>query len=118
MGAIARSRKWFYLFVAISLCSSFMLVKKEKHVFYIIDDSTVRNGDGSGRNEQWGWNSFIGDHFDTTKIAIRKHAIGGRSRRSFSTGDRWNRILATLKKGDYVIMQFGHNDGGASDDTA
>ena len=118
MGAIARSRKWFYLFVAVSLCSSFMLVKKEKPVFYIIGDSTVRNGDGSGRNQQWGWGSFMADHFDTTKIAIRNHAIGGRSSRTFITEGRWDRILATLKKGDYVIMQFGHNDGGPLDDTA
>src|SRR5688572_20647726 len=118
MGAIARSRKWFYLFVAISLCSSFMLVKKEKPVFYIIGDSTVRNGDGSGRNQQWGWGSFIADYFDTTKLGIRNDAIGGRSSRTFITEGRWDRILATLKKGDYVIMQFGHNDGGPLDDTS
>lgn len=118
MGAITSSRKWLYFVVAIILCSSFMLLKKEKPVFYIIGDSTVRNGDGTGKNQQWGWGSFMADHFDTTKIAIRNHAIGGRSSRTFITEGRWDRILATLKKGDYVIMQFGHNDGGPLDDTA
>jgi lysophospholipase L1-like esterase len=99
-------------------CSSFVLLKKEKPTFYIIGDSTVCNGDGSGRNGQWGWGDFIADYFDTTKIKIQNLAIGGRSSRTFITEGRWDKILAALKKGDYVIMQFGHNDAGPLDDTA
>ena len=91
---------------------------KHKPVFYIIGDSTVKNGDGKNSNILQGWGSFIEDHFDTTKITISNQAIGGRSSRTFITDGRWDRILATLEKGDYVIMQFGHNDGGALDDTA
>lgn len=102
----------------VSVFSSFILFKKEKPVFYIIGDSTVRNGDGSGRNGQWGWGNFIADYFDTSKISIQNLAIGGRSSRTFITEGRWEKIMATLKKGDYVIMQFGHNDSGALDDTA
>jgi lysophospholipase L1-like esterase len=49
---------------------------------------------------------------------VQNHAIGGRSSRTFITEGRWNRILETLKKDDYVIMQFGHNDGGPLDDTS
>ena len=104
--------------VGCYLLSSFIMLKKEKPVFYIIGDSTVRNGDGTGKNQQWGWGSMIADYFDTAKISVRNHAIGGRSSRTFITEGRWDRIMATLKKGDYVIMQFGHNDGGALDDTA
>jgi len=95
-----------------------MLLKKEQPVFYIIGDSTVRNGDGSGKNGQWGWGSFVAGYFDTIKISIRNDAIGGRSSRTFITEGRWDNILATLKKGDYVIIQFGHNDAGPLDDTA
>ncbi len=95
-----------------------MISKKEKPVFYIIGDSTVRNGDGSGRNQQWGWGSFIDGYFDTMKISVRNLAIGGRSSRTFITEGRWDKIMATLKKGDYVIMQFGHNDASPLDDTA
>jgi len=98
--------------------SSFVLLQKEKPVFYIIGDSTVKNGDGTGKNQQWGWGSFLADYFDTTKISIANHAIGGRSSRTFLTEGRWDKIMANLKKGDYVIMQFGHNDGGPLDDTA
>ncbi len=100
-----------------STCLSFTFTKHTP-VLYIIGDSTVRNGDGTGKNGQWGWGSFIADYFDTTKISIQNLAIGGRSSRTFITDGRWNKILETLQKSDYVIMQFGHNDGGALDDTA
>jgi lysophospholipase L1-like esterase len=97
---------------------SIMFFQREKPVFYIIGDSTVKNGDGTGKNNQMGWGTVITPFFDTTKIDVRNHAIGGRSSRTFITEGRWDRILATLKKDDYVIMQFGHNDAGPLDDTA
>lgn len=97
---------------------AFFVPQKKKPVFFIIGDSTVRNGDGTGKNQQWGWGSFIRDHVDTTRISVENHAIGGRSSRTFITEGRWEKITARLKSGDYVIMQFGHNDGGPLDDTA
>lgn len=106
------------LLMFIVLCTSFVFLKKEKPVLYIIGDSTVRNGNGTGKNQQWGWGSFIAGYFDTTKIGVQNLAIGGRSSRTFITEGRWDKILTTLKKGDYVLMQFGHNDGGPLDDTA
>lgn len=102
----------------IVLLSSFILLKKEKPVFYIIGDSTVKNGDGTGKNNQMGWGTVITPYFDSTKIDVQNHAIGGRSSRTFITEGRWDRILAQLKKDDYVIMQFGHNDASPLDDTA
>lgn len=112
-------RQWLCLLIAtFAIGTSFTILRKQKPVLYIIGDSTVRNGDGTGKNQQWGWGSFMNDHFDTNKLSIRNHAIGGRSSRTFITEGRWDRILAVLKKGDYVIMQFGHNDGGPLDDTA
>lgn len=103
---------------AALLVSSFVLLQKEKPVFYIIGDSTVRNGDGTGKNKQWGWGSFIADQVDTTRMAVQNQAIGGRSSRTFLTEGRWDKVLQTLKKDDYVIMQFGHNDASPLDDTA
>lgn len=93
-------------------------INKHKPVFYIIGDSTVKNGSGSSTKVLQGWGSFIGDYFDTTIIDVQNDAIGGRSSRTFLTDGRWDKILTTLQKGDYVIMQFGHNDGGPLDDTA
>lgn len=111
-------QKHLFLSIIVLISSSFVFLKKEKPVFYIIGDSTVKNGNGTGKAKLWGWGSFIADYFDTSKISVQNYAIGGRSSRTFITEGRWDKILATLKKGDYVIMQFGHNDGGPLDDTA
>jgi lysophospholipase L1-like esterase len=113
------SLRWVVqLLVLFTFLTSFFLYQREKPVFYIIGDSTVKNGDGTGKGNLWGWGNFIGDYFDTSRIEIRNLAIGGRSSRTFITEGRWDVIMATLKKGDYVIMQFGHNDSGPLDDTA
>ena len=110
-----RFKLFALLFVLIAMAFT---IKKHKPVFYIIGDSTVKNGSGKIDNLLQGWGSFIAGYFDTTKITIENDAIGGRSSRTFLTDGRWDKILQTLKKGDYVIMQFGHNDGGPLDDTA
>src|SRR5665213_2635985 len=102
----------------IALTAMAFTINQHKPVFYIIGDSTVKNGSGSSENLLQGWGSFIASYFDTTKITVQNDAIGGRSSRTFMTDGRWNRILSTLQKGDYVIMQFGHNDGGPLDDMA
>lgn len=107
------------LFAAVLALSSFVLLEEDdRATFYIIGDSTVRNGDGTGKGNLWGWGNFMAEYFDTTKIKIRNHALGGRSSRTFITEGRWDSITAHLKQGDYVIMQFGHNDSGPLDDTA
>jgi rhamnogalacturonan acetylesterase len=111
--------KPFKLFVLLFVLAAMAFtLNKHKPVFYIIGDSTVRNGNGNNTNLLQGWGSFIAGYFDTTKISIQNDAIGGRSSRTFMTDGRWDKILITLQKGDYVIMQFGHNDGGPLDDTA
>jgi unsaturated rhamnogalacturonyl hydrolase len=113
-------KKYFYSFiVALSSLIFFSFIAQiDKPTLYIIGDSTVKNGSGGGKDSLWGWGSVIAPHFDSNKIAIQNHAIGGRSSRTFITDGRWDKILATLKEGDFVIMQFGHNDAGALDDTS
>jgi lysophospholipase L1-like esterase len=81
---------------------------------FIIGDSTVRNGTAG----QQGWGDPIADYFDRTKINVVNRAIGGRSSRTFQTEGRWEQVVADLKRGDFVLMQFGHNDGGAINDTS
>ena len=85
---------------------------------YIIGDSTVRNGQGDGRNGQWGWGDVIGVYFDPAKINVVNWALGGRSSRTFITEGHWDRVVAALKPGDFVIMQFGHNDPGPVNDNS
>ncbi len=83
---------------------------------YIVGDSTVRNGQGDGRNGQWGWGDVIGKYFDPSKINVVNWALGGRSSRTYITEGHWGKVVAALKPGDFVMIQFGHNDGGALDD--
>ena len=78
---------------------------------YAIGDSTVRNGSkGDGANGEWGWGAPIADFFDRTKINVENHAMGGTSSRSFRFLGLWQPVLDKVKKGDFVIIQFGHND--------
>lgn len=84
----------------------------------LIGDSTVRNGRGDGGNGQWGWGEPIADLFDPAKINVVNRAVGGLSSRTYLTGGNWERALPLVKAGDFVIMQFGHNDNGAINDTS
>lgn len=89
---------------------------------FLIGDSTVRNGRDDGQHKgaegQWGWGNPIGARFDSARINVVNRAIGGLSSRTYLTGGHWQRTLALMKAGDVVIMQFGHNDGGAINDTS
>nr|WP_321450662.1 glycoside hydrolase family 88 protein [uncultured Carboxylicivirga sp.] len=86
--------------------------KGKNPVLFIIGDSTVKNGSGKGDRGQWGWGSFFDRFVDTTKISVENHALGGRSSRSFIREGLWQHVLEGLQPGDYLIIQFGHNDGG------
>jgi len=90
---------------------------KSKPSLFLVGDSTVKNGNGKGEKGLWGWGDFLQEQFDTTRIHIENHARGGRSSRTFQTEGLWDNVLSKLKSGDYVIMQFGHNDAGAINDT-
>lgn len=77
----------------------------------LIGDSTVNNSSGDFR----GWGNIIGESFDPAKIDVINRARGGRSSRTFITEGLWDQIKPTLAKGDIVLIQFGHNDGGPID---
>ena len=85
---------------------------------FLIGDSTVRNGRGDGANGQWGWGDLIGPFFDPKKINVVNRAVGGLSSRTYLTAGYWDQALALLRPGDFVMMQFGHNDSGPLDDTS
>ncbi len=76
---------------------------------FIIGDSTVKN---RTRGQQ-GWGDPLAGHFDPAKVRVENRALGGRSSRTFLTEGLWDKVLAELRPGDFVLMQFGHNDGGS-----
>ena len=82
---------------------------------HIVGDSTVKSGGSKG---MFGWGERIAPFFDTNKINVINHAIGGRSARTYFTEGRWGKVAAQIKPGDFVIVQFGHNDQGRIGDPA
>ncbi len=105
----------FVLFVW-SLCS--FVEKKDKPTLFLIGDSTVKTGRGDGGNGQWGWGSFIADYFNLQQIDVQNKALGGTSSRTFYNNPKlWQQVLDSIQPGDYVVMQFGHNDASPIVDT-
>jgi lysophospholipase L1-like esterase len=85
---------------------------------FLVGDSTVRNGAGDGANKQWGWGEPVAAYFDVAKIAVLNRARGGRSSRTFISEGLWDQVLSAMKPGDFVLIQFGHNDNGPVNDTS
>jgi rhamnogalacturonan acetylesterase len=93
----------------VGLCAAFIPLSKP--VFYLIGDSTVRNPNPP----QCSWGQVIYHYFDTTRISISNQAIAGRSTRSFLREGRWQKVITAIKPGDYLLIEFGHNEGGKPD---
>jgi rhamnogalacturonan acetylesterase len=96
-------------FLAIVLMSFYF--QQKRHTLYIIGDSTVRN---TGK-DQAGWGSFVQPFFDSTQLVVSNQAMAGRSTRTFIKEGRWEAVMKTLQPGDFVMMQFGHNEGSKPD---
>ena len=80
-----------------------------KPVVFITGDSTVKNKD-KDEDDMWGWGSVANIVFDETKIDIVNAAMAGRSCRTYLNEGRWDKVYNSLKPGDFVLIQFGHND--------
>src|SRR5882672_6605996 len=76
---------------------------------FVVGDSTANN------IEHRGWGDPFADYFDLTQINVMNRARAGRSSRTFFTEGLWEAVRNELKPGDFVLIQFGHNDGGPPD---
>lgn len=76
---------------------------------YLAGDSTCASKQADKRPET-GWGEMLGAHFKDGKVKIDNRAMNGRSTKTFISEGRWQAIVDALKKGDYVFIQFGHND--------
>ncbi|PQA97817.1 rhamnogalacturonan acetylesterase [Chryseobacterium shigense] len=93
----------FYIFFAA------ILFAQQKPTLFLIGDSTMANKENPDKNPEHGWGQML-PLLMTTGIEIQNHATNGRSSKSFRTEGRWDKVMKQLKKGDFVIIQFGHND--------
>ena len=82
----------------------------KKTTIFVIGDSTAANKDLSKGKLERGWAMMLQQYFDTTYIRVDNHAVNGRSSKSFIDEGRWDKVLSLIRPGDYVIIQFGHND--------
>ncbi|MBQ9357047.1 MAG: rhamnogalacturonan acetylesterase [Prevotella sp.] len=78
-------------------------------VVFFTGDSTVKNRDNDP-DGMWGWASQAYTVFDTTRITLVNAARAGRSTRSFIREGLWDKVYNSLQPGDFVTIQFGHND--------
>ncbi len=85
-----------------------------KPVVFLTGDSTVKNAD-KDKDGMWGWGAVAYDIFDQKKITVANSAMAGRSCRTFLNEGRWDQVYNSIQPGDYVLIQFGHNDVGAID---
>ncbi|MGH1517608.1 rhamnogalacturonan acetylesterase [Chryseobacterium sp. JK1] len=86
----------------------------QKPTLFLIGDSTMANKENPDKNPEHGWGQLLPSLL-TTGINIQNHATNGRSSKSFRTEGRWGKVMSQLRKGDFVIIQFGHNDQKVND---
>jgi lysophospholipase L1-like esterase len=94
--------------LAVLLLSAFAWPPKKKIKVFLIGDSTMCSYETS-RAPLTGWGMPFVNFFDST-VTIDNRAKGGRSTRTFISENRWQPIADSLQEGDYVLIQFGHND--------
>jgi len=96
------------IFIAISVMIFTAFTQNSKPIIYLVGDSTMSEKRLSSYPET-GWGMPFPDYL-TDEVEVQNHARNGRSTSSFMEEGRWDTILKTLKEGDFVIIQFGHND--------
>lgn len=96
------------LMALVLLCTS--ATKQKTTTIFIIGDSTAAKKDLSKGSPERGWGMALQCYFDDSFIHVDNHAVNGRSSKSFIDEGRWQKVLDKMQPGDYVIIQFGHND--------
>ena len=76
---------------------------------FMIGDSTMANKPLDKENQERGWGQMLPMFFEGA-IKVDNHAVNGRSSKSFIDEGRWEKVREKIRPGDYVIIQFGHND--------
>ena len=95
-----------YICLMLALCLS---ISMKAIVIHTIGDSTMANKPLENDNQERGWCQMLNEFF-TDDVTIHNYAVNGRSSLSFYNEGRWQKVLDAIKPGDYVFIQFGHND--------
>lgn len=97
--------------VLLALLVCILSAFKQDHVttLFMIGDSTMANKNINHGSPERGWGMVLQCYFDDG-IRVDNHALNGRSSKSFIDEGRWQEVVNIIKPGDYVFIQFGHND--------
>lgn len=101
---------------AIAAFMAFSALAQEKIVLRLMGDSTMADKDLSYENPERGWGQRLKSHVDTNVVVVN-YAQNGRSTKSVQTRGIWDRVKKDLGAGEYLFVQFGHNDSKESDTT-
>ncbi|MHC1704210.1 MAG: rhamnogalacturonan acetylesterase [Tenuifilaceae bacterium] len=100
--------------ILIIICFGFLFfIPQESITIYLVGDSTMANKPIEDNPER-GWGQLLPVLFND-QVRIENHAKNGRSTKSFIDEGRWDSVMVKVKKGDYVFIQFGHNDSKKED---
>lgn len=99
--------------ITIALIALASCVSNRPTTIYLAGDSTMANKPVEDNPER-GWGQLLPKFFDAS-VVVENHAKNGRSTKSFIDEGRWDSLICRVKKGDYVFIQFGHNDSKKDD---
>jgi DNA sulfur modification protein DndE len=99
--------------LAAFLTAAFRPAAEPKTQIFLVGDSTMADKPDLTKPER-GWGMEFGQYFDNS-VVIRNTAVNGRSTKSYYREGRWTKVLQDLKPGDWVFIQFGHNDSKVED---
>lgn len=98
----------------IALCALSLGTPAPTIDVYMIGDSTMADKPNPDINPERGWGQLLPQFFDD-QVTVHNFAVNGRSTKSFIDEGKWTAVLGKLKAGDYVFIQFGHNDEKSED---
>ncbi|WP_149274760.1 rhamnogalacturonan acetylesterase [Pareuzebyella sediminis] len=99
-------KKRIVLFLALWMA---FLGSAQEITIYCIGDSTMADKENPDKNPEHGWAQVLSEFF-TDSVKVDNRAVNGRSSKSFIVEKRWDSVYRALRSGDYVFIQFGHND--------
>jgi lysophospholipase L1-like esterase len=106
--------KMLYGVLIFLMLPLFSHIQKKEITVYLIGDSTVADKPYAKGNPEKGWGQVFPLYLQEG-VRVENHAVNGRSTKSFRDEGRWDRVMKKLQKGDYVIIEFGHNDAKSED---
>lgn len=95
--------------IVIALIFISFSVQAQTSTLFLIGDSTMSDKKNPEVNPEHGWGQVLPE-FLTDEIKVENHSVNGRSTKSFIDEGRWKAVLEKLQPGDFVFIQFGHND--------